>query len=134
MGLVNLTSDLAIGAGNPLGSPTGNNLGQPTSLGGYSHPGPVDYFPNINATGFTLNFSGPPTLFTMNGVPEVVNTTPIGRHTSGLDVPSFNLSDVTIFTQQTIPFIQSDVTSFQQNINPVELSNCCSNHCTLHVH
>ncbi len=123
MGLVDLTSDLAFGAGNAIGSPTGNSLGQPTSLGGYSHPGPVDYFPNIHATGFTLNFGGPPTLFTMNGLPEIVDSNPIGRHTAGLDVPSFNLSDVTTFQHQTIPFEISNVTSFQQDTNPFEQSN-----------
>ena len=126
MGLVDLTSDLAVGAGTALGSPTGNSLGQPTSLGGYSHPGPVDYFPNLHATGFTLNFGGPPTLFTMNGVPEVVDTNPIGRHTSGLDIPSFNLSDVTTLQQQIIPFEQSNVTSFQQENNPFNLSDITS--------
>ena len=135
MGLVNLTSDLAIGAGTALGSSTGNNLGQPTSLGGNSHPGPVDYFPNLNATGFTLNFSGPATLFTMNGVPEVVDTNPIGRHTSGLDVPSFNISSVTSTLAHggnweghidVIPFEQSNVTSFQQENNPFNLSDILS--------
>ena len=120
MGLLELTSELSWGAGNPVGSPTGNNLG--SSLA----PKTVDYFPNIHATGFTLNFGGPPTLFTMNGVPEVVDTNPIGRHTAGLDVPSFNLSDVTTFQHQTIPFEISNVTSFQQDTNPFEQSNVTS--------
>tara|TARA_Y100001963_G_scaffold58113_1_gene81314 strand:- start:4377 stop:7169 length:2793 start_codon:yes stop_codon:yes gene_type:complete len=117
MGLVDLTSDLAVNAGNPIGSPTGNNMGSSTA------PQAVDYFPNIHATGFTMNFGGPPTLFTMNGVPEVVDTNPIGRHTAGMDVPSFNMSDVTTLQQQTTPFEISDVTSFQQSTNPFEQSN-----------
>ncbi len=117
MGLVDLTSDLSQGAGQPLGSPSGNSMGSATA------PQPVDFFPNMHATGFTMNFGGPPTLFTMNGVPEVVDTNPIGRHTAGMDIPSFNMSDVTTLQQQTTPFEISDVTSFQQSTNPFEQSN-----------
>ena len=91
MGLLELTSELAWGAGNPIGSSTGNNLG--SSLA----PKTVDYFPNIHATGFTLNFGGPPTLFTMNGVPEVVDTNPIGRHTAGIEPMLFTNSDISLF-------------------------------------
>ncbi len=130
MGLVNLTSDLAVGAGTALGSPTGNNLGQPTSLGGYSHPGPVDYFPNINATGFTLNFSGPPTLFTMNGVPEVVDTNPIGRHTAGIEPMLFTNSDISLFNSgldNLNPFNLSDILSIPRQDNiPFNLSDITS--------
>ena len=60
MGLLELKSKLAVGAGQPMGSPTGNNMGSSVA------PQEVDYFPNIHATGFTMNFGGPPSLFTLS--------------------------------------------------------------------
>ena len=136
MGLLELKSKLAVGAGQPMGSPTGNNMGSSVA------PQEVDYFPNIHATGFTMNFGGPPSLFTLNGVPEVVNSNPIGRHTAGMETQAFNVSDitglktpdliqfnqsdVTTSTPQLIQFNQSDVTSFQQNLQPFEQSDVTS--------
>ena len=95
-----------------------------------SHPGPVDYFPNLNATGFTLNFSGPPTLFTMNGIPEVVDTNPIGRHTAGIEPILFINSDASLFNSELDnlnPFNLSDILSITRpDNNPFNLSDITS--------
>ena len=64
MPLVEMTSNLAIGAGSPLGSPEGRHTAGPEL-------GVVDYIPNIDATGFTVDFNSLPTQFTMDRVPPL---------------------------------------------------------------
>ena len=109
MALVDLVSDLSQGAGQPIGSPSGNNMGSATA------PQPVDFFPNIHATGFTMNFGGPPTLFTLNGIPEVVDTNPIGRHTAGQDVGLYEpVTMSNISRPDIIPFNLSDISTHER--------------------
>ena len=64
MALVELTSELAIGAGTSVGSPEGRHIAGPDL-------GVTNVIPNIDATGFTLDVSSLPTQFTMDRVPPL---------------------------------------------------------------
>ena len=69
MSLVELTSELAIGAGTTVGSPEGRHIAgtetAPPELG------VMDVIPDIDATGFTLDVSSFPTQFTLANLPQI---------------------------------------------------------------
>ena len=64
MALVELTSELAIGAGTSVGSPEGRHTAGPDL-------GVTNVIPNIDATGFTLDVSSLPTQFTLANLPHI---------------------------------------------------------------
>ena len=64
MALVELTSELAIGAGTSVGSPEGRHTAG-------SDLGVVDVITDIDATGFTLDVSSFPTQFTFANLPQI---------------------------------------------------------------
>ena len=69
MALVELTSELAIGAGTSVGSPEGRHI-----AGTRTAPpdiGVVNVIPDIDATGFTLDVSSFPTQFTFANLPQI---------------------------------------------------------------
>ena len=69
MALVELTSELAIGAGTSVGSPEGRHIAgtetAPPELG------VVDVIPDIDATGFTIDANSFPTQFTYANLPQI---------------------------------------------------------------
>ena len=69
MALVELTSELAIGAGTSVGSPEGRHI-----AGTHTSPpdlGVVDVIPDIDATGFTIDANSFPTQFTYANLPQI---------------------------------------------------------------
>ena len=77
MALVELTSELAIGAGTSVGSPEGRHIAGPDL-------GVTNVIPNIDATGFTLDVSSLPTQFTLANLPQIGMMEAFGKE--GVDV------------------------------------------------
>ena len=77
MPLVEMTSNLAIGAGSPLGSPEGRHTAGPEL-------GVVNVMADVDATGFTLDVSSLPTQFTFANLPQIGLMEAFGKE--GVDV------------------------------------------------
>ena len=77
MSLVEMTSNLAIGAGTPLGSPEGRHTAGPEL-------GVTNVIPDIDATGFTINHNSLPTQFTFANLPQIGLMEAFGKE--GVDV------------------------------------------------
>ena len=80
MALVELTSELAIGAGTSVGSPEGRHTAGPDI-------GVVNVIPDIDATGFTLDVSSFPTQFTFANLPQIGLMEAFGKEAINMVIP-----------------------------------------------
>ena len=80
MSLVEMTSNLAIGAGTPLGSPEGRHTAGPEL-------GVTNVMSDIDATGFSMNVNTLPTQFTFANLPQIGLMEAFGKEAINMVTP-----------------------------------------------